>query len=289
MVTSCSVEGSLLDKEHLGVDSFFTLGVSESHVCEPGLGPLAALHYAVTGVCLGNRVGALGRTEWLTSGSLHDGSVNLLVESFKAIFADNLGPSGELFGEFLSVVFLECLVVLFNVPTKDVLSVFLGIEGLFGLFDFGSFTSLVGNKFSLSDVETWESLVLVGDVESTVTGSFHGSENTVSGGGSDETNIEVCLEWASIALDIISAVVGSINFVISLEHGVHVFSSEKTTGTEETSAVGGCVVGQSSGKSMSSEFLRVSCAHNLVTGEGGEDNLADDLFVGSTDTESVFS
>lgn len=143
----------------------------------------------------------------------------------------------------MGVVLLECLVVGFNVTTEDVGSVFLGVEGLFGLFYFGCFTSFVGNNFGLSDVETWESLVFVGDVESTVTSSFHGSENTVSSGGSDETNIKESLEWASIALEFVSAVVGSINLVISLEHSVHVFSSEKTTGTKETSAVGGGVVG----------------------------------------------
>jgi hypothetical protein len=43
-------------------------------------------------------------------------------------------------------------------------------------------------------VSSGESLGLVGDVETTVTGTLHGSENTVTGGGADETDIEESLE-----------------------------------------------------------------------------------------------
>jgi large subunit ribosomal protein L5e len=40
----------------------------------------------------------------------------------------------------------------------------------------------------------------VRDVESSVTGTLHGSENSVSSGGADETDIKVSLEWTLVSL-----------------------------------------------------------------------------------------
>lgn len=45
---------------------------------------------------------------------------------------------------------------------------------------------------------TWESLVVVGNVNSTVNGTLHGSEDSVTGGGSNETNIQVSSEWSFV-------------------------------------------------------------------------------------------
>lgn len=136
---------------------------------------------------------------------------------------------------------------------------------------------------------TGESLVFMGDVESTITSSFKGSEDTVTGGGSDETNIEESLEWASLGVFFVTrAVVGSINFIGSLEHVVHLFVGQKTTGDEETSAIGSSIVGKSSGETVTSKLFRISSAHNLITGEGRVDNLGDDSFVSSAYAKSIF-
>jgi len=78
-----------LDKEHLGVDSVFAFGVSESLVCEPCF-TLVTLHNGVTNVLLGNGVSALGWTVNLTGGALHDGGMDLLVKTFEGIFTDDL-------------------------------------------------------------------------------------------------------------------------------------------------------------------------------------------------------
>jgi hypothetical protein len=145
---------------------------------------LGFLDLAVRGLaCLGS-----------ASGLGTDGCVDLLVEILEGRFSEGLFPSGELLGELLGVLSLEGLVVSLNVSSEDVFSVFLGVKGLLGLFDLSGLTSLVGNELSLGDVGSGESLVLVGDVETTIDGSLHGTEDSVSSGGSDETNIEESLE-----------------------------------------------------------------------------------------------
>jgi len=76
-------------------------------------------------------------------------------------------------------------------------SVFFGVPRGGGLSFFSWFVSLFVLDFSsFFDVVAWESLVVVGDVKSSISSTFHGSENSVSGGGSHETNIQVGLEWS---------------------------------------------------------------------------------------------
>ena len=125
-------------------------------------------------------------------GGLSDVSVEFLVELFNCF---NLGgsdggvPFVELFFVFVLVLFLEVINVPLDVETEDVISVFLGVVGT-SSFTFGfNFTSLVGGSSSLLNVISRESLGVVGDEKSSIDSSFHGSENSVSSGGSDETNI----------------------------------------------------------------------------------------------------
>jgi len=68
------------------------------------------------------------------------------------------------------------------VATDDVVAEGVGIE-LLGL-----------------DVVTGEAALGVGDEDTTVGGTLHGSEDTVTGGGADETNIKEGLEGAALAI-----------------------------------------------------------------------------------------
>jgi hypothetical protein len=95
----------------------------------------------------------------------------------------------------------------------------------------------------------------VGDVESTINGTLHGSEDSVSGGGSNETDIEETFEWASVLDGISSAEVSSISLFLSNEHLVHLLGGQKTSSAQETSAVSSGVVGKSSVESVVSEFM----------------------------------
>lgn len=49
-------------------------------------------------------------------------------------------------------------------------------------------------------VESWESLLVVGNEDTTIRGTLHGTEDSVTGRGSSETDIEVGLEWPWLVL-----------------------------------------------------------------------------------------
>jgi len=223
-----------------------------------------------------------------SGGGLSDGSVDGGVVFLEGFAVEGLGPSGELSSESVGLV-LEHVVVLLDVDTEDVLSVLVGIERGLGLLDIDGLTTFVGDGFSLGDSSSGESLGLVRDVETTVTGTLEGTEDTVTGGGADETDIEESLEGSGGVSD------GSHVVSISITLGVTgVFigklqAGEESSGGEESNTVGGSVVGGSSLESVSGELLRVSVDHDLVTLEGGMDDLADDSLVGSSDNESVLS
>lgn len=169
------------------------------------------------------------------------------------------------------------------------LSVLGGIERGLGLLNIGGLSTFVGNDLSLGDVSSGESLGLVRDVQTTITSTLEGTEDTVTGSGADETNIEESLERSGRVLNGLHVVSITINlsgtgvFIGELEVG------EESSGGEETNTVGSSVVGGSTGKSVFMEFLRVSIDKDLVTFEGGIDDLADDSLVGSSDYESVLS
>ena len=65
-----------------------------------------------------------------------------------------------------------------------------------------------------------------------------------SSGGPGQTNIKTGTEGTGCAILILHAVHGAINVVIALVDGVQGELLEDTSGEQETSAVGGSVVGQ---------------------------------------------
>ena len=126
-------------------------------------------------------------------GVLADFGVNLLVKFFHGLdlsTGKSLLPERELPLEGIGVLLLQQVVVLLDVTTEDVLSVDLGIVNVLGLLSFNNLTTLVLLDLSLLNSETGESLSVVRDVETTVTCTLHSSENSVTGGGSDKTNIQ---------------------------------------------------------------------------------------------------
>ena len=137
-------------------------------------------------------------------GVLSDFLVNLLVKSFNVV---NLGllesgsPLAELLGELILVGLCEVIHITLDVETEDVFSVFFGVVLTNGLTFGNNFTSLSGLGSSLLEVISWESLGVVGNVDTSVNSTLEGSENSASGGGSNETNIEESLEWSSVLVD----------------------------------------------------------------------------------------
>lgn len=126
------------------------------------------------------------------------------------------------------------------------------------------------------------------DVETTVGGTLEGTEDTVTGGGSDETNIEDGEEWSSVFVGVFFDVVfGAIDLLVALVQLVHAELFQQSTGEEETSGVGGGVVGETSGETVLLQFGGVCLGEDSITLDGGVHDLGDDLGICSSDHESV--
>jgi len=194
--------------------------VGESLVSDP-LSSLGVLLDEVRG-SLDDLSGSLSSLLGDTSGVGPDGLVGSRVDGLEGLSIEDLVPLFELLVEFLGVLGLEVIEVLLDVNTEDVFSVLSGVE-LADLLVLGLLlSSLVDLGLVNFDVHTWESSVLVGDEESTVAGSLHSTEDTVSSGGSVETDIKEGLEGSSFITMIVSGPVLSINLVVSWEHFIHV-------------------------------------------------------------------
>jgi hypothetical protein len=257
--------------------------------------PLAVLGVGLdkSGLGLDNLADGLGVFFSGASRVSSDGSVGLGVELLDVLGLGGgqaLFPLGELSLEGVSILLLEQIVVGLDVSTQDVVLVLLGLE--LGLLLAGSLlyllTTLVGDNLSLDDLETGESLLVVGYVETTIGSTLHGTENTVTSGGADETDIKVSLEGASVVvLFVPNGEQLAVNLGLTFVEGGHVLKRKKATSEEETSGVGRGVVGETGSDTESLEFLRISAAHGKITLYGGIDNGSDDSAVGTSDTESV--
>ena len=159
----------------------------------------------------------LGWTVWVGSDSLVGGSIDFL----EALSLKGLDPSRELLLLGSLILLSELVEVFLDVDSKDVLSVLLdGEDNLVLLLLLGSLSSLIGLDLSLLDSVSWESSGRVRDVKTSVTGSLHGSEDTVSSGGTDETNIKEGLEWTLSIVALSNVVVGSVDLAVSSELSV---------------------------------------------------------------------
>ena len=227
------------------------------------------------------------------SGALSDLFVSLSVK------IGDFGGTGLLKGGFPSAelalegggVLLKEFVVGLNVLTENVGSVFLGIEGGLSLFCGGLnlLALFVCDDLSLSDVVAWESLLVVGDEETTVAGTLHGTENSVTSGGAGETNIEESLEWAAVNNVVLDGVQLTVDLGLTLVHVLKtdVLKRQQAAGGKEASGVGSSVVSVASVDTEAGKLLRVSSHEGLVALDGSVDNLADYALVGSADDETV--
>lgn len=228
---------------------------------EGSLPVLLGLGLPLGGVLLGDLEGGV-LTDLLVGGG---------VDLLNVLGTNVLGEVGsELLLEALVILLLKVLHVLGNVATDNVLGENLSVEGL-GL-----------------GVETGETLVRVGDEDTTVGSTLHGTEDTVTGGGAAETNVEVGLEGAGLVvteglneLELTRGLSETLVLVSEAELG------KSTTGDKETGSVSGGPVGETVVDAEAGELLGRSLGKNEVTLELGVDDLADDLTVGDTDDKAV--
>lgn len=115
-----------------------------------------------------------------------------------------LGPLAELSLEDVSITLLKQVVVSLDVLSKNVVLVNGWVELSLCLFSFflNLLSTLVGHSLGLDHFVAGEAAFAVRNEETTIVGTLHGTENTVTSGSADETNIEVSLEWTSVGLDV---------------------------------------------------------------------------------------
>ena len=171
---------SLLD---LGVNSGNSLLVGELELSEPLL-VLGVLKDSLT-VLLGDDLSDNGvlsgnlNSNWVLSDVL----VDLLVESFGVLYLcllEVLQPAAELLLELVLVGLGEVVNVGLNVETEDVFSVLLSVVSSRSLCLLDDLPSLSSGDLSLLDSVSWESLGVVGNVDTTVNSSLKGTEDSVS-------------------------------------------------------------------------------------------------------------
>lgn len=287
----CSQAGDLLtDLGDLGNDALVTHLGANFLLAEPLLAGMVSLDESGLGLNDladgGLLAGSLG-----VSGRLPDGGVGSLVDSLELLATESLLPLGELLLEGSGVLTLEEIVVLLDVDAHDVLEMLLSVEDLLGLAGLllTATTLLANSGFSLLYATSGETTLVMGDVEATVAGTLHGAEDTVTGGRADKTDIEVGLEGALILGDLTvhHGVEGAVNLGVSLVKVGETLVGEKSTGAQETSAVGGGVVGETSFETEALELSGVGGGDDAISLDADVDDLGDYALVGATDAETV--
>ena len=152
--------------------------------------------------------GVFGSSFFSIDGALSDFGVDFSVKflyGFNFSLSEVLFPLAELLGEVFIGLFFQNNHVFINVSSEDSFSV-----------DFSVIGDIVSSLFV-----SWESLGVVGNIESSVACSFKGSEHFVSGGSGNQSQIKDSFE-GSLSLDFLFSdlVVFSVSLGLSLVFGV---------------------------------------------------------------------
>lgn len=127
----------------------------------------------------------------------------------------------------------------------------------------------------------------MGDIDTTIASTLEDTEDSVTGGGSDQTSIQNSLEGLLVLNVFFDIEVSTINLDLTSVQFSQTDLLEQSSSQQETSGVGSSVGGQTSVDTESLEFVRVSSAEDLVALEGGVDDLSDDSGVGGSGNQSV--
>ena len=241
MVVRSLLGNSLLN---LSSNSSLSLLVGKSVLSEPLL---------VLGVLLDELTGSLSDllSDWSLPLNHHsirvlsDLSVNLLVESLNVgdlCLGEGSLPLGELLLEEILVLLLEEIHIGLDMVAENVVSVLLSVVGSVGLALLnGLLASLSGDSLLLLEVVAGESLGIVGHVNTTVNCTLEGTENSVTGSGSNETDVKESSERSLVLVDgILSSVdieklaISSLNTLVEI---VKLEVLEESSGNEETGGV----------------------------------------------------
>mmetsp|Transcript_121430 Transcript_121430/g.181404 ORF Transcript_121430/g.181404 Transcript_121430/m.181404 type:complete len:261 (+) Transcript_121430:241-1023(+) len=205
--------------------------------------------------------------------------MDLLVHLLNGISVNSGGDeASEMLLVHLLIILLHLAHVVSHVDSHDAILVGLGIEIL-------GITRVSG-----------ESLLVVGNVKTTIGSTLHGTEHASTSGGVLGSDIQQGTEGSAVIIELLNVVLAAINLGDDLlaSHLLNTFVGliksnllKKTTGKEKSGAVSSGVVLKSNGKVVLGELLGVGRAKNLVTDNLGVHNLAENVLVGDTDNKSV--
>lgn len=137
-------------------------------------------------------------------------------------------------------------------------------------------------------VEARETLLGVRDENTAVRGTLKRTENTRTGGGALQTDVEIALEGAGLVvtkrLDLLDLTIGLSDTLVLVGKAE---DGKGTTSNEETGGVGSGPVGKTVLDSVASELLGRSLGEDEVALDLGVDDLAGDVLVGETDNKAV--
>jgi hypothetical protein len=137
------------------------------------------------------------------------------------------------------------------------------------------------------NVETRETVTVVGDKDTTIGSTLHGTENTSTSGGTSETDIEESLERTRSILSSFNQLNGTIGFSETFVLVSKTELGKSTTGKEETSSVSRSPVGQTTLNTVTGKFVSIGSREDEITLELGVDDLTDNVLVGETDNQSI--
>merc|ERR1719394_704218 len=199
-----------------------------------------------------------------------DGGVGLLVHGFHVGGSNTvLDESAEVLLVSLFILLLEAGHVVGHVDSEDVLTVNISVQLL----------ALV--------VVSWEPLLGVGNVHSSVNSSLQGSENLGSCGSPGETHIKTGTEGSGSTILILDVEHGSVNVGVSLVDRVQLELLQSSSGQEKAGAVSCGVVGQTNLHSIPGQLVAVGSGDDDVPLESGVGDLAADVSVGASNDHPV--
>jgi hypothetical protein len=127
----------------------------------------------------------------------------------------------------------------------------------------------------------------VRDDDTTVESTLHGTKDTGTSAGTDETNIKKSTERTTL-VELLEAVEGGASGLS--DTGIELVDVDllgSTTGNEETSGIGSSVVGEAELDAIAGELVGVGSDKDVIAVDAGVDDLADDVAVGETDNKTV--
>ena len=196
-----------------------------------------------------------------------DGGVGLLVDLLEVISGDT---SGNVLRELalvgLGILLLEELHVGSDVSTEDVLAedggVELGVLGIFLIVEISSQTAL-----------------RVRNIETSISGTLHGTEDTVTSRGTGQTDIEQNVEGTRSVIrgldnEVLSVSIDNTNVLVG-----HLELGQSTTGQQQTGRVRSGVVGQTSLDSERGQLVGIGSGQDDISLHLSVHDLGNDVLV----------